>query len=192
MLLLDLADAACPVKSDGAVRHLPLYYPLKYGQGGPSVQYTVLSEDEISILYISEAEPDPEDRQYVRVPELPTSSAEIIPLRYEEARILACAGGYFQPNADDVAILDELNREHPLVLLGGDAPLPVNTGDVICRNRACRSFNRRVWVDVIARIPPVPINGAAGFWHEYEGGYLEFIFCLCRDCGTIIAFNVAD
>jgi hypothetical protein len=159
LLLLDLADAACPIKSDGAVRHLPLYYPLKYGQGGPSVQYAVLSEDEISILYISDAEPDPEDRQYVRVPELPTCAAAIIPLRYEEARILAFAGGYFQPNADDRAILDDLNREHPLVLLGGHARLPVNAGDVICRNLACRSFNRRVWVDVIASIPPVPING---------------------------------
>jgi hypothetical protein len=76
------------------------------------VQYAVLSDDEINILYMSDEVPDAEGRQYVRVPELPTSSAEIIPRRYEGARILAFAGGYFQLNAEDRAILDELNREH--------------------------------------------------------------------------------
>lgn len=191
LLLLDLADANCPIKSDGSVRYLPLYYPLKYGEGGPSVQYAVLSDEEIDILYLSEAVPDPEDRQYVRVPELPASPADLIPLRSEEATALAFDGS-FKPNGEDRAILAELNREHPLILIGGGGGLPVNAGDVICRNRACGSFSRRVGVDVIARIPPVPVNGATEFWHEYEGGHLEFLFALCRDCRTVIAFNVAD
>jgi hypothetical protein len=192
LLLLDLADAHCPIKSDGSVRHLPLYYPLKYGLGGPSVQYAILSEEEVCILYMSDPVPDAEDRQYVRVPELPASSAEIIPLRYEEARILAFASSYFQPNAEDRAVLDDLNREHPVILIGGDSRLPVNAGDVICRNRECQFFGRRVWLDIIATIPPVPINGVTEFWYEYEGGDLEFIFGFCRYCRTIIAFNVAS
>jgi hypothetical protein len=192
ILLLDLADGICPIESDGTTRYLPLYYPLKYGCGGPAIQYAVLSDDEIKILYMSDELPDDEETQYVWLPELPASSAEILPLRYEEARILAFAGGYFQPNTDDRAILSELEREHPVILIGGNRRLPVNAGDVICRNPECQFFNRRVWFDVIASIPPVPVNGTEDFWHEYEGARMEFYFGLCSYCKTVISFNVAS
>jgi hypothetical protein len=191
LLLLDLADPNCPVRSDAAVRYLPLYYPLKFGFGGPMVQYAVTSDEEIEILHLSDESPDPEDEQYVRVAKLPSSLAEVVPLRYEEARIISFAGGHFQPNAEDWSILDDLNREHDLILIGGRRRLPVNAGDVICRNPECEFFERRVWVDVIASVPPVAVNGTDEFWHEYQGGDVEFYFCLCRYCTTLIAFNVA-
>jgi hypothetical protein len=191
LLLLDLNDISCPFKSDGSIRYLPLYYPLKYGQGGAEVQYGVLSDSEIHILYMSDKEPDPESLQYVKVAQLPSCLAEILPLRYEEARILAFADGYFQPNAEDRQILNELTREHPLILIGGHRRLPLNAGDVICRNPECEFFGRRVWVDMIAAVPPVPVNGTDDFWYEYQGGEVEFYFCLCCYCHTIIAFNVA-
>jgi hypothetical protein len=174
------------------MRYLPLYYPLKYGCGGPAVQYAVLSDDEIKILYMSDEVPDAAERQYVRVPQLPASAAEILPLRYEEARILEFVGGYFQPNADDSAILRELEREHPVILIGGYRRLPSNASDVICRNPECQLFNRRIWLDVVASIPPIPINGAEDFWYEYEGADMEFYFGLCRYCKTVISFNVAS
>lgn len=191
MALLDLADNDCPIVSDGKVRYLPLYYPLKYGSGGPSVQYEVISDDKIRILYLSDDLPDPEDEQYVRVAQLPTSAAKILPLGYEEARALAFAGGYFQPNVEDRAILTELEREHPLILIGGQRRLPVNAGDIFCKNRKCEFYDRRVWVDVVAAIPPVPINGVEDFWYEYKGGHMAFYFAICHYCRTIIAFNVA-
>ena len=192
LLLLDLADPNCPIKSDGMTRYLPLYYPLKYGFGGPAAQYAVLSDEEIKILYMSAEVPDAEEEQYVREPQLLASWAEIVPLCYEEARILAFDDGYFQPNADDMAILRELEREHSLILIGGHRRLPVNAGDIICRNRECQFFNRRVWLDVVASIPPVEINGATDFWYEYEGACMEFYFGLCRYCKTVIAFNVSS
>lgn len=192
LLLLDLTDPNCPFESDGTTRYLPLYYPLKYGYGGPDAQYAVLSDREIKILYLSDPAPDPEDQQYVKVPDLPSSSAQILPLSYEEARILAFAGGFFQPNADDWKILNELNREHPVILIGGHRRLPVNAEDVICRNPECEFFNQRVWIDVIGEIPPVPIQGKDDFWYEYQGGDVEFWFVLCRYCRTIITFNVAS
>lgn len=192
LFLFDLTDANCPFKSEGTIRYLPLYYPLKYGYGGPEVQYAVLSDSEIKILYLSDNAPDPEGEQYVRVAELPSCPAEIVPLRYEEARILlAFAGGYIQPNAEDMGVLNELQREHPAILVGGRQRLPLNAADVICRNPQCKFFERRVWVDVIAGIPPVPVNGADDFWYEYQSGDLDFYFCICTYCGTIIAFNVA-
>jgi hypothetical protein len=87
--------------------------------------------------------------------------------------------------------LEELEREHPLILIGGHRRLPVNAGDVVCRNPDCEFYSRSVWVDIIASIPPVPVNGADDFWHEYQGGDVDFHFCLCHYCRTIIAFNVA-
>jgi hypothetical protein len=191
LLLLDLADANCPIKSDGSTRYLPLFYPLKYGVGGPEVQYAVLSDSEVRILYLSDEAPDADDDQYVRVAQLPSCPAEILQLRYEEARILAFAGGYFQPDAADQVILDNLDRGHPLILIGGHRRLPVNAGDVVCRNPDCEFYSRRVGVNIIASIPPVPVDGADDFWHEYQGGDVDFYFCLCRYCRTIIAFNVA-
>lgn len=155
LLLLDLANDACPFECEGTTRYLPLYYPLKYGSGGPSIQYAVVSDGDIKILYMSDDAPDAEDEQYVRLAQLPSASAQILPLSYEEARVLAFAGAYFQPNADDRAILNALTREHPLVLIGGGRRLPLNAGDVICRNPECEFFNRRVWFDVIAAIPPI-------------------------------------
>jgi hypothetical protein len=192
LLLLDLADANCPFKSDGTVRYLPLYYPLKYGVGGAEVQYAVLSDSDIEIFYLSEKRPDPESDEYVRVTELPSCSAEIVALCYEEARILAFAGGFFQPNAEDAGLLTELQREHPVILIGGRQRLPMNAPDVICRNAGCKFIQRRVWVEVIAAIPPVPVNGADDFWDEYRGADMNFYFCLCGYCGTIIAFNVCS
>ena len=49
ILLLDLADGNCPIESNGTARYLPLYHPLRYGS--TAVQYAVLSDDEIKILY---------------------------------------------------------------------------------------------------------------------------------------------
>ncbi|OAI50651.1 hypothetical protein AYO44_17595 [Planctomycetaceae bacterium SCGC AG-212-F19] len=192
LLLIDTADANCPIKSDGAARYLPLYYPLKYGYGGPSVQYAVLSDNEIKILYMSDEQPDAEELQYVQVPELPACSAEILPLSYEEALILAFKSYYFRPNGNDLAILNELNREHPIISIGGLPRLPVNAGDVFCNNCDCEFFKRRVRVEVIAAIPPVPVNGVDDYWHEYQGGDVAFYFVCCCYCRTIIAFNVAS
>src|SRR6516165_9946704 len=55
---IDLSDINNPIRTDSDIRYLPLYYPLKYGQGGPRVQYSVLSNTEIRILYMSDEAPD--------------------------------------------------------------------------------------------------------------------------------------
>jgi hypothetical protein len=191
-LSLDLSDPHCPVMADGPVGHLPLYYPLKYGLGGSAVQYAVLSDTEIKLLYLSDESPDDDDQQYVQVSALPASQARSIPLKYEEARILTfmTVDGYFQPSNKDGAVLDRLGRQN-LISLGGRLPIP-NAGDVICRNDRCEFFNRRVYFRVVATVPPIPVNGSDEFWHEFQGGAVTFCFGLCQYCGTVIAFNVAS
>jgi hypothetical protein len=131
LLTLDLSDEHCPIKGDGSVRCLPLYYPLKYGWGGAEVQYDVVSDSEIKLLHMSNEKPDSIADQYVQVAELPSSPAELVPLTYEEARIVAFkGGGYFQPNEADRALLEELNRPHWMIRIGGSKRLPVNAGDM--------------------------------------------------------------
>jgi hypothetical protein len=190
LLSIDLCDANCPIQTSGAIRYLPLYYPLKYGTGGPEVQYAVISDTEIQILYMSEYKPDDEGRQYIQVPHLPESRAQIIPLEYEEARILGfmAADSYFKPNPEDMAILSRFDRDR-LVPIGGLQILVRNAQDVICRNKDCRFLNRRVYFEVIAAIPPLPVNGSDDFWHEFQRGDVYFCFGFCRYCGTVIAFN---
>ena len=97
----------------------------------------------------------------------------------------------FSRALEDMAVLKELDREHPLILIGGYWRPPMNAGDLICRNPECGFFNRRVWADQIASIPPVPVNGVTDFWFEYDGASVEFYFWLCRYCGTVISSNVA-
>jgi hypothetical protein len=122
---------------------------------------------------------------------LPESRAQILALEYEEARILAFAGGFFQPSKADVEILDRLDCNN-LILIGGGQQYIPNAGDVICGNKGYKFFNRRVRFDVIAAIPPIPISGSEAFWHEFQGADCTFYFGLCRYCGTVIAFNVAS
>ena len=78
-----------------------------------------------------------------------------------------------------------------MIEIGGSWPLHPNAGDVVCRNPACESVDRRVYFEPIARIPPVQVNGRDEFWHEYQGASMWFYFGLCYHCGTVIAFNVA-
>ena len=170
LLLLDLGDPACPVKAEGGERYLPLYYPLKYGWGGAEVQYSVLSDSEIKIVRLSDDSPGPPDEQYVQVSELPSSPVELLPLSPEEASEVGFA---------------------EMILVGGDRDLHDNAGTIICHNPACRFHQRPIDLRLIATIPPVPVNGASEFWHEYEGGHMEFCFGLCPGCLTVIAFNVA-
>jgi hypothetical protein len=40
-------------------------------------------------------------------------------------------------------------------------------------------------------VRPIPVKGSDKFWHEFQGGHVDFCFGFCHYCGTIIAFNVA-
>jgi hypothetical protein len=192
VLALDLRDPLCPFKCDQPVNILPLYYPFKYGIGGAEVQYSVLSDSVIELLYMNNESPDPPDQQYVQIAELPSSKATIVPLEYEEARILAFGGGgYFQPSKEDMAIYDRLDINN-LIHIGGRRR--INQGDqaVVCRNPSCPSFNCCVWYDRIASIPGgVPVRGEVDFWSDF-GGDVDILFFLCRRCGTVISFNEAS
>ncbi|WP_442485608.1 hypothetical protein [Aeoliella sp. SH292] len=192
VISLDLTDPLIPIKSDALASKLPLYYPFKYGFGGPDIQYEVRSDLEIDILHLSDPEPDDKESLYLQVEELPSARLRLEPLTYEQARILGFrrTNGYFQPNDEDREILSQLDVKH-LIELGGRHDYIVNAPDVICRNPKCQSYERRVYFDVIAMVPPIPVNNDDEFWYEFQGGDVTFCFGLCHYCGTIIAFNVA-
>ena len=114
----------------------------------------------------------------MRVAALPQSRAKIVPLKYEEARILGFseADAYFQPDDKDRKILRRLFGRNMIsmggnfVAVGGLQIGVQHARDVICRNRECEFFDRRVYFDVIAAIPPIRVRGSDKFWHEFQGG----------------------
>ncbi len=193
VLSLDLTDALIPISNDFGVATLPLFYPFKYGCGGPDIQYAVHSDSEIEILYMSDHQPDEPDEQYMQVNELPAANMTLAPLTYEQARILGflAADAYFQPNEEDHKFLDQLDTDN-LVKVGGFHPRIPNAPDVVCHNPTCEFYERRIYFDAIVLMPPISINGADDFWYEFQGAFMKFCFGLCRYCGTVIAFNVGS
>jgi hypothetical protein len=164
LLTLDLSDPKCPFGGSGRLTKLPFYYPLKYGTGGSSVQYEVLSDEEIRIVYIDPPEADSDDVAYVKVPEFPE-------LEY--------------------GILPPIGKDDPVdwftITLRGTFTLDHSSNN--CQNPGCRYFRREAEVHILAAIPPVKIDEMEELWWEFQGAYVLFYFCLCRGCNTIIAFN---
>lgn len=192
VLELDLTDEQLPVAADRPLKKIPLLYPFKYGGGGPEVQYSVISDSEVKIIYMSDSAADDPESQYLLVDELPELRLELVSLSYEEARTLAYRyyDGYFGPDAADREILDKLNYPYHL-LIGGRRSYITNAGEIICRNPECEFYQRQVWFKCLAMVPPIPVDGDTSFWYEFEGG-VKFCFGMCYYCGTMIAFNVCS
>jgi len=192
VLLLDLGDPGIPFRSEPPTRYLPLLYPFKYGMGGPEIQYSIVSNSEIEILYLSDPVPDEAQQQYLQVSELPEQPLVLRPLSYEEARCLTFMreDGHFQPNASDLALLNQLDVNN-LIGVGGRRSRISNAPDIYCRNPACEFHNKRTRFQFVAAVPPIPVIGSDEFWYEFQGGHVDFCFGFCYSCGTVIAFNVA-
>lgn len=193
LLLLDLSDPDMPFTCDPPINSLPLLYPFKYGFGGPEMQYSVVSDTEVEILYLSDPEPDDPEGQYLQVETLPVQPLELRALTYEEARLLAFQreDGYFQSNSADRSLLKELDTKN-LIALGGRRNYIENAPDIICRNPRCDCNGRRTHFHFLASVPPIPVQNQDEFWYEFQGAYVDFCFVLCSRCGTVITFNVAD
>lgn len=159
---IDLEDPSLPFGSD-RLKSLPLYYPLKYGIGGPWMQYRVVSEAEIEIVAISDAEPDPEERAYVKASQFPEVRFNVLPRLLEGDKLTY-----------DVATLGGSLEE------GANEP---------CRNPLCVTVGSSDQCDLLATIPPIPVEGHDDIWWEFEGAYMFFHFWYCRGCDTIITNN---
>ena len=163
LLTIDLHDDSVPFSSD-SIDFLPLYHPLKYGFGGPSMQYSVVSNDEIHILHLSDPEPDPAEVAYVKVDAFPE-------IRFSAKPAIQ--------NDDDI--------DWFTLTLGGTGTLDHQSDP--CENESCPNYHKEPDVDLIASIPPKPIPGHEDIWWEFEGASMLFYFWLCRGCKTIIASN---
>jgi|GEM_PF-2362001 len=190
-LTLDLADPRSPFHFDpDGIRYLPLYYPLAYGYGGGEVQYEVVSDDEIRIIYMGDEEPDPKEHASFLEPMIPPARADIVQLTYEEFRhrLFSAHASFVDFNEED----DRLREK-----LGGNDAVFFGTGGLIrsgytwtCHNGDCPSFEKEIPMESILMIPPIPVGGETEFWHDFEGAFMDFVFCLCPDCRKIFATNV--
>lgn len=185
LALLDLSDEKIPFEASNGVTWLPLLNPLKFGCGGPEMQYAVVSNRSVEIVYISHAA-DPSDEQYIRVHTLPKLSMKLRPYSYEEARYLTFMreDGHFQPNAADQKISKTLGDDW--INIGGQRNDLTTT---ICKNPSCEKHNSPSYFRYLATVNTIPVNGKEDFWHEFEGSYVDFHFLACYFCNTIITFN---
>ena len=162
LLTIDLSDTNIPVNSTN-LKFLPLYYPLKYGLGGPSMQYEVVSDTEINIIYLSDPKPDDPDSAYVKVDAFP------------EINYMAQSP------------VDENDLDWFTITIGGNATLDHESDR--CENPNCPNYHTNTNTELIAAIPPIPIAGHDEIWWDFDGAYMIFYFWLCRGCNTIITCN---
>ena len=192
VLLIDLRDSDIPLATEPQIDFLPLLYPFKYGGGGPEIQYSIVSETQVEILYLSDPEPDDPEWQYLQVAELPQQPLALKALTYQEARCLTFMreDGFFQPNRADLKILNKLDVNN-LIKLGGRRNHISNAPIIQCHNPKCDQHNKETVFQFVAMVPPIPVSGEDDFWYEFQGAHVDFCFGLCYYCGTIIAFNGA-
>ena len=193
VLTLDLSDIGIPFESNAEISRLPLFYPFKYGSGGPEIQYSVHSNAQIEIHFMSDPEPDEVGSQYLEVSEFPQCAYRLEPLTYEEARILGFmnADGYFQPNDSDRLILRNLDTAN-LISIGGYHPHIWDSMNTTCYNPKCQFYQQRVNFESLAMLPPISVNGDEEFWYEFQGAYMKFCFGLCRYCGAVFGTNISS
>lgn len=192
LLLLDLTDTSVPLETMPSLKSLPLLYPLKYGMGGPSLQYSILDENRIEILFMSDPLPDPPDRQYVHVASLPIQQLDLVPFTYAEAKydLFKREDVFFKSSRLDSWRFKEILTTR-LIYFGGFRYHIPNAGPPICRNPSCENFNRVTAWDFLASLPPVKVNKEDDFWYEFQGAFMDFVYLLCTECKTIMTFNIA-
>lgn len=162
LLTLDLQDKKIPFSSDN-LRYLPLYYPLKYGLGGASMQYEVLSDSKIRIIYMSDPLPDDDDRTYVKVDTFPKLRFKI-----------------------DQEIDNDDNIDWFTITIGGKPTLDHESDT--CLNKLCKHYKSDKETDLLCSLPPIKLKKPE-LWWEFENAYMLFYFWLCRGCNTIITSN---
>jgi hypothetical protein len=158
---LDVSEGDSPFSAPN-LKYLPLYYPLKYGFGGPEMQYKVISDTEIKIIHLSADQDDGEDAS-VKVDQFPE-------VRFTSDRSVA---------DDEVLSFTDFT-------IGGELEEHEKFG---CLNPECKSFGKHDDCELIASIPPIPIDGEDEIWWEFEGAYVFFQFCYCRTCDSILTYN---
>lgn len=127
------------------------------------MQYSVVSDDSIEIIYISD-DADDSDSQYVKVDAFPE-----IKYRIGER-------------------IDSKDSVDWFTLTIGGAETLDHTPDS-CQNPNCELYQKPGRGRLLASVPPIPIPGHDEIWWEFDGAYMLFYFWLCDECNTIITSN---
>lgn len=189
LMLLDATDELVPVKTDKGIlpARLPLYYPLRYGIGGGEVQYEVVDDQNIRIVYISDKRPDNE--VYPFMESFPERRFALQPFTYEQYRAFWMSenGSGMKLSDEDWRIVKEDVAPWHLIQFGGS--ISVIQGGIRwkCRNKGCEWKGILAGVDTFCRVSATPTDDIQIFGEH--GTDVEIYFSLCRMCGTIVAVN---
>ena len=193
LLQLDLRDPLTPIEpKDQDLTYLPLYYPLRYGHGGGSVQYAVNADDRITILSPLHKEPVDDGVEYSfsdKFPELPVT---LMPLNYKQYRALTCGGSnhYRHDRAQqaDHRILRELDSNRMIRLGNTFSPIQGNMGRR-CENPKCEWHKKVVQTRIFAQFTDSVTPEISIFSSPGQTAYVEIYFALMTCCNTITCEN---
>lgn len=185
VLTLDMRDPLVPLEFvDKSIQSLPLYYPLRYGDGGGEAQYRVVSDSSIELLHINGSEADDEEYPFmVSFPEV-SFSLETIPYEQYRAVLMWEQGKGYTTSPSDERLCHELM---PFLYLAPDILPPCGKLHWSCRNKKCDWFDCDAVIQSFARVSAVPTDDIEMFGEH--GTDVEIYFSLCRKCGTIVAQN---
>ena len=153
MMILDMNDPLVPIQPDeSGLRFLPLYYPLRYGFGGGEVQYSVDSNDKITILSAFHMKSVDEGEDYPFPDQFPQLPASLVPLSYVQHRAIVeseHSSNHFNEDEEckaDLQILKDL--DYWKLARFGDNFSPIQ-GDIqwCCQNKKCKWKGKLVRVD---------------------------------------------
>lgn len=193
MMLLDMYDPLVPIEAEESdIQYLPLYYPLRYGYGGGEVQYSVDSDEKITILSALHEEEVDEDEEYPHPDQFPELPISLLPLSYAQHRAVVLSeygSNHYIEDPDrkaDHEIMDRISSEQ--VARFGDSFNPLQ-GAILwpCQNEKCNWKGKHVRVDVFASFTgelPNDISICGDF-----ADYVEIYFCLMSCCKTITTVN---
>jgi len=195
LLQLDMRDPLVPVESEVSdLTYLPLYYPLRYGFGGGNVQYSVDSDDQITILSPLHEEKVDDGREHsfpVQFPQLPVT---LTPLAYRHYRAIVMAehgSNHYKddpPQKADFALQKEIDTQRMIRL--GKRFTPIQ-GDVWyrCENPRCRYKGKSMRADVFAQFTD-SLTSEISIWSgPGHTSLTEIYFALLPCCSTIITEN---
>ena len=193
MMILDMNDPLVPIQPDeSGLRFLPLYYPLRYGFGGGEVQYSVDSNDKITILSAFHMKSVDEGEDYPFPDQFPQLPASLVPLSYVQHRAIVeseHSSNHFNEDEEckaDLQILKDL--DYWKLARFGDNFSPIQGGiQLCCQNKKCKWKGKVVRVEVFASFRN-SLTDDISIWGEY-GDDVEIYFGLMSCCNTITTVN---
>lgn len=195
LLQLDLRDSLVPIEAkDTPLTYLPLYYPLRYGWGGGEVQYSVDSDEKITILSPLHEERVDNGTDYSFPDYFPQLPVTLVPLKYRQHRAIVAfehGSNHYSKDAErkaDLKILQQIDSGRMIRLGTKFSPIQCEVG-FCCGNPKCDLKGKNVRAEIFAEFTDALTDEISIWSAPGKTAYVEIYFALLSCCNTIVAVN---